>query len=304
MTLDVSVVMPVGSVDEHLPLQLDALEKQTFGGTWELIISLNTGDVPDRVALEALLADRPSLDASIVDSSDTRSASHARNVGAAAATASLLAFCDGDDIADETWLGELTAALDSAEAVGGHLEEQMLAIAGQDSWRPPATPGALPTFLGQPYLVTANMGLRRSIFEAVGGFDTTLGRGEDIAFSWEVIDRGVELVYAPDAVMHYRHRKGLLPMMKQHYLYGRGFSQILARRGVPGSNEESMGLRALRPNGQPVDHKGVAYVLRRGSIAAGRVVGLVEESSRNLRDRGRADRPATGERPPSSRPVE
>ncbi|MGI9616398.1 MAG: glycosyltransferase [Acidimicrobiales bacterium] len=277
MTVDVSVVMPVGGVDQHLPLQLDALCGQRFSGTWELVISLNSTDRADRVNVEALLADRSTLCARIVDSSDVRSASHARNVGADEAEADLLAFCDGDDIAEESWLAAMVAALENAEAVGGHLGEERLAIEGQASWRPPATPGALPTFLGQPYLVTANMGLRRSAYELVGAFDTTLIRGEDIAFSWDLIDRGVELHYAPEAVIHYRHREGLLPMMKQHYLYGRGFSQILARRGVPGADQGSTGLRSLRPNGQPVDHRGFAYVLRRGAIAAGRVVGLVGE---------------------------
>jgi len=283
MTADVSVVMPVGRVDGYLPLQLDALVAQSFAGPWELVVSLNSDDGAERIALESLLAERPSLTARIVDSSEMRSASHARNVGASAAEGGLLAFCDGDDIADEAWLAELVGALSDFEAVGGHLGEELLAIPGQTSWRPPATPGALPSFLGQPYLVTANMGLRRDTFELVGAFDTTLIRGEDIAFSWDLLARGVELSYAPSAIIHYRHRKGLLPMMKQHYLYGRGFSQILSRRGVPGSDDASAGLRALRPNGQPVDHRGVAYVLRRGSIAAGRVVGLLEERANDRR---------------------
>ncbi|MDH4074289.1 MAG: hypothetical protein OEW29_00005, partial [Acidimicrobiia bacterium] len=71
-------------------------------------------------------------------------------------------------------------------------------------------------------------------------------------------------------------------MMRQHYLYGRGFSQILARRGVPGG-EGSTGLRSLKPNGQPVAHIGPVYFLRRGSIAVGRVVGLVSERAARRR---------------------
>ena len=121
------------------------------------------------------------------------------------------------------------------------------------------------------------MGLRRSEFQAVGGFDTGLIRGEDIALSWDLIERGVELGYAGEAIIHYRHRRGLWPMMKQHYLYGRGFSQILARRGVPGQAQGSAGLRALKPNNQRVDRKNLPYYARRGSIATGRVLGLVSE---------------------------
>lgn len=279
----VSVVIPVGRVDDDLPLQLDALVDQTFGEAWELVLSLNTDAADQRSRLQALLDERPVLKGRIVDSSDVRSASHARNIGAATASGELLLFCDGDDIADPDWMTALVDSLDEVAAVGGHLGEERLAIEGQEGWRPPATPGRLPTFLGQPFLVTANMGITREAYELVGAFDTSLIRGEDIAFSWDLIAEGIELGYAPNAIIHYRHREGLVPMMRQHFLYGRGFSQILARRGVPGGQGASTGLKALKPNGQSVDSKGLVYVLRRGSIAVGRVVGLVEE--RALRSR-------------------
>ncbi len=279
----VSVVMPVGGVDRQLPLALDALAEQTYPDPWELVVSLNTADELERAAVTGLLASRRALNARIVDSSDLRSASHARNVGARAARAPKLLFCDGDDIADEGWIAALASALDDHAAVGGHLDEDRLAIPGQADWRPPATPDALPTFVGHPYLVTANMGLTREAFDAVGGFDTTLVRGEDIAFSWDLINLGIDLGYVPEAIIHYRHRKGLRAMMHQHYLYGRGFSQILTRRGRPGEGGTA-GLAALRSNGASVDRIGPVYFLRRGSIAAGRVVGLVSERALQRRD--------------------
>jgi len=277
----VSVIIPIGRVDEDLSLQLEALDEQTYGGRWELVLSLNTPDPTERAALENLV-DRfgpagAGYSVRIIDSSQVRSASHARNVGAAAASGELLLFCDGDDIADLEWMAVLVAELGEYKAVGGHLGEDLLAVPGQGDWRPPATPGSLPSFLGFPYLVSANMGVERSVFEAVAGFDTTLLRGEDIAFSWDLIDKGVELRYAPDAVIHYRHRSGLWPMMQQHFLYGKGMSQILARRGRPGGGGGSTGLGSLRANNQPATRKNLPYFARRGSIAAGRVVGLVSE---------------------------
>lgn len=272
----VSVVMPVGRVDDDLPLQLDALADQTYEGPWELVLSLNTADRDQRRMLEAMLESRETLPARIVDSSDLRSASHARNVGAEAANGDLLLFCDGDDLVDSNWMTALIAAVDGFAAAGGFLEEERLAIPGQEGWRPPSTPNALPEFLGRAFLITANMAVERSAFEKVGGFDTTLLRGEDIAFSWDLLEHDLDLVYAPDAVIYYRHRRGLKAMMLQHYLYGKGLSQLLALRGIPGSDGPATGLRALKPNNQPVDHKGLAYFCRRGSIAAGRVVGLVQ----------------------------
>ncbi len=272
--------MPVGRVDDDLPLQLEALADQSFDGPWELVLSLNTDDRVARRSLDAVLSEfgdrAANVTATVVDSSDHRSASHARNVGAEAAKGELLLFCDGDDIADVDWMANLLAVVEPGRAVGGHLEEELLAVSGQEDWRPPATPGELPRFLDTPYLVSANMAVHRHDFEAAGGFDIGLIRGEDIALSWDLLRGGVELVYAADAVIHYRHRRGLWPMMKQHYLYGRGFSQILTRRGVPGHDGAATGLRALKPNGQAAA-KNLPYFARRGSIAAGRVVGLVDE---------------------------
>jgi cellulose synthase/poly-beta-1,6-N-acetylglucosamine synthase-like glycosyltransferase len=287
----VSVVIPVGGVDDDLNLQLEALAHQSFANGWELELSLNTDDPEARRQLEAAAARyqrRETGDGEgaaeeiyrwkIVDSSAVRSASHARNVGAEAAGGDVLLFCDGDDIADQDWMAELVNALEEHRVVGGHLEEDLLSVPGQEDWRPPATPGGLPAFLGHPYLVTANMGIWREEFQAVGGFDVSLIRGEDIALSWDLIERDLAPVYCPTAIVHYRHRKGLWPMMKQHYLYGRGFSQILTRRGVPG--QDGMGsLRAMKPNGQPVANKNLVYFARRGSIAVGRVVGLAVERS-------------------------
>ncbi len=273
-----SVVIPVGRVDSELDEQFVALAHQDVTVPWELVISLNTDDAAQRAALDATierfvrLAGPTAPSVNVVDSSSTRSASHARNVGAAEASAPLLAFCDGDDIADKSWISTIYAALDEHEAVGGYLEEELLAVPGQDNWRPPATPGDNPSFLGHAFLVSANMGVRKSVFEAAGGFDVTLTRGEDIAFSWAMLRNGVELGFRSDAVMHYRHRKGLRPMLHQHYLYGIGMSEILHRHGVPGDGQPSL----LKANGQKVDNRSVVHVLRRGSIAAGRLVGLAQ----------------------------
>ncbi len=269
--------MPVGAVDTNLALQLEALAHQEGIDRWQLVVSLNDPNPRSRAELDGLLAPFELPDVVVVDSSDVRSAAHARNVAAAHASSDRLAFCDGDDIVDRDWLAAIDRGLESYQAVGGFLDEELLGVPGQAHWRPPATPGALPTFLDHPYLVTANMGVHRSAFETAGGFDTTLLRGEDIAFSWQLIDDGVEMAFWPEAVVYYRHRAGLAAMMRQHYLYGRGLSQLLARRGLPGGQGPAGGLGSLRPNGQPVDQYGVAYVLRRGSIASGRLVGLLTE---------------------------
>lgn len=275
----VSVVIPVGSVDDLLPLQLAALEAQDFEGAWELVLSRNTDEAAAGDALDALAAGFGAAPVRVVDSSDVRSASHARNVGAREAAGAIIVFCDGDDEAEPNWLATIVDATAPGVAVGGHLAEERLQVPGQENWRPPATPGELPSYLGHPYLVSANMALAASDFHAVGGFDESLLRGEDMAFSFALADHGVALRYEAAAVIHYRHRKGLRNMLRQHYLYGRGMSQIILRGALPEADQGSM----FRANGQRPDKQSLVHVLRRGSIAAGRVVGIAEEKLRRTR---------------------
>ena len=270
--------MPVGAVDDLLDLQLARLAAQEVTIPWELVLSLNTADPAARRALDAAVGRVPALRCRIVDSSAVRSASHARNVGAASGRADLLAFCDADDEVADGWLAAMIVALQDHRAVGGHLEEQRLSVPGQAHWRPEATPGDLPSYLGHRYPVSANVGAHRSVFDAVGGFREDLTRCEDIAFGWDLARQGVELHYEPAAVVSYRHREGFLAMLRQHYLYGIGMAEVLARCPEPGSVDGGRSAGGLlRSNNQPVAHRGFAHYARRASIAAGRLVGMVAE---------------------------
>lgn len=270
----VSVVMPVGRIDENLRGALAKLDDQTAPFTWELVIGLNTDDADALSLLESLLSVR-SLNYRIIDATAKRSASYARNTAADAALAPRLVFCDGDDEAEPDWLENIVAAHEPGTAIGGHLAEDRLVVQGQEDWRPPATPGALPAFLDAPYLVSANMAIWAHDFSAVNGFDDSLIRGEDIDFAWKLSEIGVELRYCADAVIHYRHRAGLKSLLQQHYLYGRGMAQVLSRRQPPGTDHDGKS-RMLKANGQKVENQSNIHILRRGAIAIGRVRGLLD----------------------------
>lgn len=83
-TPDVSIVMPVGRVDEPLRSALIKLDEQTATFDWELVIGLNTDSADEASFLDSLLAVR-SFNSRVIDASAKRSASYARNTAAAAA---------------------------------------------------------------------------------------------------------------------------------------------------------------------------------------------------------------------------
>lgn len=278
---DVTVVIPVGVVDGHLPAQLRALAAQTGAPRFEIVLAVNTTAEADREAIESARSEAGGSSVRIVDASARRGASYARNAGAAAAGGAILAFCDADDLVHPGWLGALAAALEGVDAVSGRLVE--FAEPGPlPKWRPPATPGDLPTFLGVPYLLSGNLAIRRELFEEIGGFDEDLTRCEDIAISWRLLQSGRRLGYAPDAVIDYRVRSSLSGMVRQHYLYGIGMSEVLLRIGRPGSDRTGAG-SLLRPNNQAGGLASPAALLRKAALGAGRLVGIVRERSRGRR---------------------
>lgn len=273
---DVSVVIPVGSIDPGLAAQLRAVLSQTLREPFEVVLSCNAAAAADFLA--RLVTEVGDDRVRTVDSSDRRGAAHARNVGVNAALGSRIAFCDADDLVHDGWLAALMTALVTFDAASGHLID-VFPSARMAAWHPPATPGRLPQFLGVPYVLTGNLAVRRDVFLAVGGFDETLTRCEDIALGWALLRAGHSVGYIETARIDYRHRAGRRAMLRQHFLYGRGMSEVLARHGVPAGGDwaPAGGLRMLRPNGQPTSHRTVMGVMRRASLGVGRVVGLASE---------------------------
>lgn len=277
--VNVSIVIPVGAADDLLTRQVAAVLAQSTAFRFEVVLSLNSPAAADHAAVGELIRMTSDDRLRMVSSADRRGAAHARNAAANASSAPLLAFCDADDEVHPGWLAALVRGLDDWDAVTGHVNE--LAPPRQQAWRPPATPGRLPTFLGVPYILSGNLAITREAFVAVGGFDETLTRCEDIALGWALLNKGYRLGYVEEAVLDYRHRSGLRALMRQHYWYGRGMAEVLSRYGLPstGASRRLSGLALLRPNAQPAPLS-VPGVLRRASLAAGRAVGLIFERRR------------------------
>jgi GT2 family glycosyltransferase len=284
--LECTVVMPLGSVDHEARMQVQAVLAQRDAPAFELVLALNTTESSQAQQLADLVSELADPRVRIVHALDRRGASYARNTGAASAAAPILVFCDADDIAEPEWLAALLDALAGHGAVGGTLVDDMMGDEQQAGWRPPATPDGLPTFMGAPYIVSASMAITRAAFEQVGGFDETLTRCEDIAISFALLAAGHTLGFAPAARMHYRQRSGLRAMLRQHYFYGRGMSQVLMRYGVPSATgaERLTGWALLRPNAQPgAAPRSIASLARRAAIAAGRTHGVISERRRASR---------------------
>lgn len=227
--VDVTVIIPAKNAGETLGDQLSALAGQTFAGAWEVILADN-GSTDNTVAVAASFA--PQLPAlKIIDASERAGSSHARNRAAAAANAELLCFCDADDVVRPAWLDALVLCLATTEIVGGRLDIESLNSADVRAWR--SAPSASRETDSIQFAPSGNMGIHRSVFSALGGFNEDYPKSHDVEFGHRARSAGYRIGFCQNAVVAYRLRASLRELAHQAFRAGRATAQNCADHQVP-----------------------------------------------------------------------
>jgi GT2 family glycosyltransferase len=242
-----SVILCVRNGETTVADQVAALSTQDYPGPWELVI-VDNGSTDASVSVARASWTHPSADLRVVTAMDRAGLAYARNVGVQAATGSVVVFCDADDVADPGWLGALMQAMRSADLAGGHLDVDQLNPTYAASWRggSPTQEGLRPVHGNLPHAVGANMAVRRDRFLAVGGCDEQFSIcSDDVDLCWRLQEAGDVLVYAPDAVMHYRLRARLRDAMRQQWQYGRAEGALKQKHGERMPRDSAATVRAV-----------------------------------------------------------
>jgi glycosyltransferase involved in cell wall biosynthesis len=215
----VSVVIAARNAADTLPDQLEALASQTYNRPWEVVIADNGSTDATRETAERWRSKLPGL--RVVDASDRRGSSHARNVAASAARGDLLVSCDADDVAAPGWLEAIVRTAEHYDIVRGALERSALS---HDSGRRRLTahepPYAVVSNRFLPFASTANCGVWTAVFRDLGGWDPEFMAAEDKEFSWRGQLAGYTFGVAPDAVMLKRDRQSMRGAARQWYVRG------------------------------------------------------------------------------------
>ena len=194
----VTVVVPVRHDVAGLRDLIASLRAQTLDPAKVEVVVGADGAAPD------FLAGVESSDGLVlVVHGPARNSYAARNRAARAARGDVLAFCDSDCRPEADWLERGLSALERADLVAG--EVCFVAPARPTAW----SLLTVDAFLDQQSnvqrsrAVTANLFLRRRLFEALEGFDESLPSGGDWDLAERAVGRGWRLAYAPDVVVRH-----------------------------------------------------------------------------------------------------
>jgi len=211
-----SVVIPCLNAETLLPTQLQALARQHCPEKWEVIVADNGSTDRTRAVAESF---RGRLPAIRIVSAERRGRHHACNLGAASALGTNLVFLDADDEAAPGYLVEMLRGLEEHPLVGGRLEHRRLNPAAYCDVGEMQSDGLMLGLGVGPFVMGASLGVRRSVFEQLGGFRDT-PYCEDVDFCWRAQLIGVRPVFLPEAVVHYRQRSTATEMFRQHCRFG------------------------------------------------------------------------------------
>ena len=233
---DASVIVPARDAESTLPRTLDALSRQEFAGSYEVIV-VDDGS-RDRTVELARSAPGP---VTVIEQAASGPAA-ARNRGVAEAGGGILAFCDADCFPTPGWLAAGAAALGSADLVQGRVLPD-----------PTVPPGPFDRTLWVTFEAglyeTANLFVTRETFDRVGGFEewlsVELGKAmfEDTWFGWRLRRAGARTAFSEEALVHHAvfpcsgreyvaaHRRlryfpavaRKVPELRQRYFYRRIF---------------------------------------------------------------------------------
>ncbi len=208
----ISVIIPTFRDWARLQTCLDALTDQSFPPhRFEVIVVNNDPSDPPQSWDQA---DNVTL------IEEARPGSYAaRNAGVRIASGVILAFTDSDCIPDRRWLEEGAKALERSPSAGRVAGAIQLFYESDV----PTSAEVFDTMFGfdQEYSarnggsVTANMFVRRDVFDQVGEFDEKLMSGGDTEWSYRAKVQGVAIVYSSTCLVKHPARRTFSELIKK-----------------------------------------------------------------------------------------
>jgi glycosyltransferase involved in cell wall biosynthesis len=222
----VSVIVPVRNGRDDLLGLLECLEAQTLA----------------RDAFEIVIGDDGSTDGStdgletgdghvrVVSGPPTNSYA-ARNRAVRLAGGRTLAFCDADCRPEPEWLEAGLRELESADVAAGLImftppkRRTVWTLLDVDSFKDHERQ------VQSSNAETANLFVRRGVYDAIGGFDDSLPEHGDFDFVQRAVHQGASLIFAPKVVLWHPTRNDARPYLRTVWIMHRWYAAREARAG-------------------------------------------------------------------------
>ena len=207
-----SVVVPTFNRVDRLRIVVEALTTQTVRPDEIIIVSDGSTDGTDDY-LSGIAADRGVTALKQANAG----AAEARNTGVDAARGEIILFIDDDLVPTCGLVAEHVkchvGSGPNAVVIGPMLDPPGYEFTPWTAWEQQMLRkqyDAMEQGLFAPtprQFYTANASVRRELFQAVGGFDPSFRRMEDVELAWRLADRGATWVFAEEAIgWHYAER--------------------------------------------------------------------------------------------------
>lgn len=211
---DTAVIVCSRNRAERLRATLLSLKAQTVPADQFRIIVVDDSSSDDTCSVVSeLISVTPNL--SLVSLPRQVGLAQARNEGVARTAARYLLFTDDDCLAAPDWVAIMRAALAEHELIAGAVasfDGNYFTLCHDVAQFYAFMPGrrAAPA----SFIAGANMGIRRDVIEAVGGFRQAARHAEDMDFVLRARKAGYNPWFEPKAVVRHDHRRA-------------GFSEVL-----------------------------------------------------------------------------
>lgn len=197
-----SVIVPARDAAATIGATLAGLAAQELDGELEVV-------VVDNGSLDATADLAEAAGVRVIRRVRGAGAGTARNDGVAATTAPLLAFTDADCVPTAGWAAAGLAALADADLVQGRVDPDPTAHRRLFD-------RTLEVTAERGFYETANLFVRRDVFDAVGGFQDFLLEGvpdqrplgEDVRFAWAARRNGARTAFCAAALVHHAVFRG------------------------------------------------------------------------------------------------
>jgi len=231
----VSVVIPFFNAEKTLKRCINSLLALPSDSFEVILVNNNSTDDSPQVAQTAAKRYPQRF---IYAEEKKRGPVFARNRGAGLARGEILAFIDADCLVEPDWLPQLLRSFEDPQtgAVAGRVSGQggrtvFDKFHALFTFRGPRRPQVYRRFtLISGGFPTANLAVRKEVFQRTGGFDPSLKFfAEDYDLCARIYREGFHIRYNPEAIVSHIHRNSLAGTWKQSYGFGTGHALLLRR---------------------------------------------------------------------------